>query len=204
MILCPRPDYQWVLQTRRHLLPACTCDARWLNRSPESFLRGSMTVIGRALPPAGRDRRLRWNLHESPRWPAPGLYEAMNARRDSEALTLARSCPAPGLLRPPAQRPAHCAVCHMDDPGDAHHAMAPASCGRFHLRRRLVTTREGGVHLPFAESAPRPHRAERRAQHGHRSWDNGHPALGDGYSNFTVRIAPGWSRSRVPSSRSDR
>jgi hypothetical protein len=59
---------------------------RWLDRSPESFLRGSPTVAA-GLPAAGPDRRLRWNLHESPRWPAPGLYEAMNARRQSGGLT---------------------------------------------------------------------------------------------------------------------
>lgn len=63
------------------------CMLRWLDRSPESFLRGSTTVAAGALPTAGPDRRLRWNLHESPRWPAPGLYEAINARRDSDALT---------------------------------------------------------------------------------------------------------------------
>ena len=62
---------------------------RWLDRSPESFLRGSRTVAAGALPAAGPDHRLRWNLHESPRRRAPGLYEAMNARRESEELTWA-------------------------------------------------------------------------------------------------------------------
>jgi hypothetical protein len=60
---------------------------RWLDRSPESFLTGATTVAGAALPAAGPDRRLRWNLHQSPRFPAPGLYEAMNARRGSDGLT---------------------------------------------------------------------------------------------------------------------
>jgi hypothetical protein len=60
---------------------------RWLDRSPESFLTGSTTVAARALPAAGPDHRLRWNLHQSPRFPAPGLYEAMNARRDNEGLS---------------------------------------------------------------------------------------------------------------------
>jgi hypothetical protein len=60
---------------------------RWLDRTPESFLRRSMTVAAGTLPAAGPDHRLRWNLHESPRYRAPGLYEAMNARRESEGLT---------------------------------------------------------------------------------------------------------------------
>jgi hypothetical protein len=60
---------------------------RWLDRSPESFLRGSAFVTAGALPAAGPDRRLRWNLHASPRCPAPGLYEAMNGRRQSDELT---------------------------------------------------------------------------------------------------------------------
>jgi hypothetical protein len=62
---------------------------RWLDRSPESFLSGSTTVAAAALPAAGPDHRLRWNLHESPRWPVAGLYEAMNARRGNEGLTWA-------------------------------------------------------------------------------------------------------------------
>jgi hypothetical protein len=60
---------------------------RWLGRTPESFLRGSGTVAAGTLPAVGPDHRLRWNLHESRRHPAPGLYEAMNARRQSEELT---------------------------------------------------------------------------------------------------------------------
>jgi hypothetical protein len=60
---------------------------RWLDRSPESFLTGPRTVASSALPAADPGHRLRWNLHQSPRCPAPGLYEAMNARRESEGLT---------------------------------------------------------------------------------------------------------------------
>jgi len=62
---------------------------RWIDRSPESFLRGSPTVSAGTLPIAGPDRRLRWNLHKSARSPGPGLYEAMNARRQSDGLTWA-------------------------------------------------------------------------------------------------------------------
>jgi hypothetical protein len=60
---------------------------RWLGCSPESFLRGATTVGGSALPDAGPDRRLRWNLHATPRRQRPGLYEAMDDRRRSEGLT---------------------------------------------------------------------------------------------------------------------
>jgi hypothetical protein len=60
---------------------------RWLDRGPESFLSGSGTVAAGALAPAGPDHRLRWHLHASPRCPAPGLSEAMNARRENEGLT---------------------------------------------------------------------------------------------------------------------
>ena len=60
---------------------------RWLGRSPESFLRGATTVAPGALPAAGPDQRLRWNLHVTPRRRWPGLYEAMDERRRSEGLT---------------------------------------------------------------------------------------------------------------------
>lgn len=60
---------------------------RWLDRSPESFLRGATAVAPRALPSAGPDQRLRWNLHMTPRRRWPGLYEAMNQRREAEGLT---------------------------------------------------------------------------------------------------------------------
>lgn len=52
---------------------------RWLDRTPESFLSGNHPPIGRPLPAAGPDRRLRWDL--------PALYEAVDARRRAEALT---------------------------------------------------------------------------------------------------------------------
>src|SRR5262249_57490579 len=43
----------------------CTCQhalfiLRWLDRSPESFIPAGKA--GATLPPAGRDRRLRWGL----------------------------------------------------------------------------------------------------------------------------------------------
>lgn len=58
----------------------CTCQhalfiLRWLGRSPESFVDGADV----ALPPAGEDRRLRWNL--------AAVYEAMDARRRQLGLT---------------------------------------------------------------------------------------------------------------------
>jgi hypothetical protein len=40
---------------------------RWLGRSPESFLRGATPFAAGALPAAGPDQRLRWNLHVTPR-----------------------------------------------------------------------------------------------------------------------------------------
>jgi hypothetical protein len=60
---------------------------RWLDRPPESFLRGATTVAPGDLPAAGPDRRLRWNLHTTPRRRWPGLYEAMDDQRRSEGLT---------------------------------------------------------------------------------------------------------------------
>jgi len=46
---------------------------RWLDRSPESFLRGASNFRMVPLPSAGLERRLRWNL--------VGLYDAMNVQR---------------------------------------------------------------------------------------------------------------------------
>src|ERR1700746_2078409 len=56
----------------------CTCQhalffLRWLRRTPESFLSPPAACSATALPAAGPDRRLRWDL--------PALYEALNARR---------------------------------------------------------------------------------------------------------------------------
>jgi hypothetical protein len=51
---------------------------RWLGRSPESFIPGS-TVKDTPLPPAGPDRRLRWDLHS--------LYDALNKQRKERHMT---------------------------------------------------------------------------------------------------------------------
>jgi hypothetical protein len=59
----------------------------WLQRMPEDFMTGPLTVAGRPLPAIGPDRRLRWHLHASPRRPEGGLFEAMDARREQEGLT---------------------------------------------------------------------------------------------------------------------
>jgi len=50
---------------------------RWLGRSPESFVPGSL--VDAQLPAAGPDRRLRWNLG--------ALYEALDARRRARGLS---------------------------------------------------------------------------------------------------------------------
>lgn len=53
---------------------------RWLDRSPESFLRGAAADDPRfALPSVGPDRRLRWALKL--------LYAAMDEKRHEEGLT---------------------------------------------------------------------------------------------------------------------
>ncbi len=52
---------------------------RWLERTPESFLAGGGKGDGRALPAAGPDRRLRWNL--------AALYEALDTRRGEQGLS---------------------------------------------------------------------------------------------------------------------
>lgn len=53
---------------------------RWLDRSPESFLRGATGDDPRfALPRAGADRRLRWALQI--------LYAAMDEKRQEAGLT---------------------------------------------------------------------------------------------------------------------
>jgi len=53
---------------------------RWLGRPPESFVPGSTyDATSTALPEAGPDRRLRWDL--------PRLYEALDAQRRERKLT---------------------------------------------------------------------------------------------------------------------
>jgi len=52
---------------------------RWLGRTPESFLPGGAVNSKDTLPPAGSDRRLRWDL--------AGLYEALDGRRRERQLT---------------------------------------------------------------------------------------------------------------------
>lgn len=53
---------------------------RWLGRTPESFVPGStIDETRRALPLAGPDRRLRWNLQE--------LYSALDSQRREHGLT---------------------------------------------------------------------------------------------------------------------
>lgn len=51
---------------------------RWLDRTPESFVVGGRQT-GSPLPPAGPDRRLRWDLK--------ALYDAMDAKRRAEGIT---------------------------------------------------------------------------------------------------------------------
>jgi hypothetical protein len=53
---------------------------RWLDRSPEEFLTGPVVAVGdAALPAAGTDCRLRWDLHE--------LHAALDAERRARGLT---------------------------------------------------------------------------------------------------------------------
>ena len=53
---------------------------RWLDRTPESFLTTPQPDSeATRLPPAGADRRLRWNL--------AALYDALNAQRQERDLT---------------------------------------------------------------------------------------------------------------------
>lgn len=55
---------------------------RWLGRTPESFMPGSTADAKRtALPFAGADQRLRWNLQE--------LYGALDLQRRERSLTWA-------------------------------------------------------------------------------------------------------------------
>lgn len=62
----------------------CTCQhalfiLRWVGRTPESFLATVADSAVAALPSAGSDRRLRWDL--------PALYGALDARRGERRLT---------------------------------------------------------------------------------------------------------------------
>jgi hypothetical protein len=52
---------------------------RWLDRTPESFLKGASKDAGVPLPPASDAQRPRWNLLH--------LYEVLNATRQEEGLT---------------------------------------------------------------------------------------------------------------------
>jgi hypothetical protein len=55
---------------------------RWLGRAPEDFLTGPVVDVGDvALPPAGPDARLRWDLNQ--------LYTELNAERQRRTLTWA-------------------------------------------------------------------------------------------------------------------
>ena len=54
---------------------------RWLGRVPEDFVPGAPRVMGNALPDAGPDRRLRWNLAR--------LHGALDAARREKGLTWA-------------------------------------------------------------------------------------------------------------------
>jgi hypothetical protein len=91
-------DQSKVLNERRHdhpISPAtltgiaqrgdCTCQhalfiLRWLGRPPEAFVPSCPPEPGPvALPPAGEDRRLRWDL--------AAVFEAVNDRRQERGLT---------------------------------------------------------------------------------------------------------------------
>lgn len=53
---------------------------RWIERAPEDFLKRTSTVAGEtALPKAGPNERLRWDL--------PQLYQALNEHRNEHDLT---------------------------------------------------------------------------------------------------------------------
>ena len=73
--------------SRIHQRGATSCQyalfiLRWLDRAPEDFLTGPSVSVGEvALPRAGSDRRLRWNLAE--------LHEALNEQRRARGLTWA-------------------------------------------------------------------------------------------------------------------
>jgi hypothetical protein len=55
---------------------------RWIERAPEQFLTGPVVDVGDvALPKAGPDKRLRWDL--------PQLHKALDERRREHALTWA-------------------------------------------------------------------------------------------------------------------
>jgi hypothetical protein len=55
---------------------------RWLRRAPEDFLTGPVVDVGDvALPEAGRDSRLRWNLNQ--------VHAALNEQRRARGLTWA-------------------------------------------------------------------------------------------------------------------
>lgn len=62
---------------------------RWLDRVPEDFMAGQLTVAGTPLPAAGPGQRLRWHLHARPHRPRAGLFEAMDAARRIQHLTWA-------------------------------------------------------------------------------------------------------------------
>ncbi len=51
---------------------------RWLGRAPESFMPGS-TAKSTALPLAGSDQRLRWDLQK--------LYDALDSKRRERSFT---------------------------------------------------------------------------------------------------------------------
>jgi hypothetical protein len=77
--LCPGALYRTSLRATmscQYALPLL----RWLGRDPEDFLDGPVVVAGdTALPVAGSDRRLRWEL--------PELYAALDERRRELELT---------------------------------------------------------------------------------------------------------------------
>jgi hypothetical protein len=76
--LCPGALYRTSLRgtmTGHYALPLL----RWLGRPPEDFLDGPSVVPAEALPVAGPDQRLRWDL--------AALYRLLDARRRDDGLT---------------------------------------------------------------------------------------------------------------------
>ena len=103
---------------------------RWLDQPPEDFLVGDIRDVGdTALPKAGADKRLRWDLSQ--------LHAALNERRQQAGLTWTELAGEDRLHARETDEPAH-GPDGGHGPGHAPHPMARPTGGRLRPSHPVV------------------------------------------------------------------